>query len=200
MANTVNAAGRLDRLPISRFHWKILGLIAGGAFLDAFDIYLANGSVAAMVKDGFTDLRHGAMFVSSTFVGMMIGAFVAGYVGDGSNRWPAVHRLDAAHLVRLALEQATPAARVHAVGEEGIPTRDIAEAIGAGLGLPVASIAPDDVDAHFGWIGRFFGMDIPASSTITRERYGWTPTGPTLLEDFAAGLNLPVLIHPFPLI
>ena len=98
-----------------------------------------------------------------------------------------MHRLDAAHLVRLALEQATPAARVHAVGEEGIPTRDIAEAIGAGLGLPVASIAPDDVDAHFGWIGRFFGMDIPASSTITRERYGWTPTGPTLLEDFAAG-------------
>ncbi|MBN3786624.1 MFS transporter [Burkholderia sp. Ac-20353] len=86
MSMTVNAAGRLDRLPISRFHWKILGLIAGGAFLDAFDIYLANGSVAAMVKEGFTDLHHGAMFVSSTFIGMMIGAFAAGYVGDRLGR------------------------------------------------------------------------------------------------------------------
>ena len=86
MAVTVNAAGRLDRLPISRFHWKILGLIAGGAFLDAFDIYLANGSVAAMVKEGFTDLHHGATFVSSTFVGMMIGAFAAGYIGDRLGR------------------------------------------------------------------------------------------------------------------
>ncbi|CAB3801954.1 Sialic acid transporter NanT [Paraburkholderia caffeinitolerans] len=81
MQHAVNAAGRLDRLPISRFHWKILGLIAGGAFLDAFDIYLANGSVAAMVKEGFTDLHHGAMFVSSTFVGMMLGAFIAGWLG-----------------------------------------------------------------------------------------------------------------------
>jgi putative MFS transporter len=86
MSHTVNAAGRLDRLPISRFHWKILGLIAGGAFLDAFDIYLANGALAAMVREGFTDMRHGAIFVSSTFVGMMIGAFAAGYIGDKLGR------------------------------------------------------------------------------------------------------------------
>ena len=86
MSHTVNAAGRLDRLPISRFHWKILGLIAGGAFLDAFDIYLANGALAAMVKEGFTDMRHGAIFVSSTFVGMMIGAFAAGNIGDKLGR------------------------------------------------------------------------------------------------------------------
>ncbi|MBN3723668.1 MFS transporter [Burkholderia sp. Ac-20379] len=86
MPTTVNAAGRLDRLPISRFHWKILWLIAGGAFLDAFDIYLANGAVASMVKEGFTDLHHGAMFISSTFVGMMIGAFAAGQVGDWLGR------------------------------------------------------------------------------------------------------------------
>ncbi|MDR3096298.1 MAG: MFS transporter [Paraburkholderia sp.] len=86
MQHAINAAGRLDRLPISRFHWKILGLIASGAFLDAFDIYLANGSVAAMVKDGFTDLHHGAMFVSSTFVGMMLGAFIAGWLGDRLGR------------------------------------------------------------------------------------------------------------------
>lgn len=112
---------------------------------------------------------------------------VAAYPGDGANRWPAVHRFDAAKLVRLALEQATPAAIVHAVGEEGVRTRDIAEAIGSGLGMPVASVAPEDVAAHFGWIGAFFAMDIPASSAITRERYGWNPAGPTLLADLASG-------------
>ncbi|KVN17889.1 MULTISPECIES: MFS transporter [unclassified Burkholderia] len=86
MTPIVNAAGRLDRLPVSRFHWKILGLIAAGAFLDAFDLYLANGAVAAMVKTGFADLRSGATFVSATFVGMMIGAALAGYVGDRLGR------------------------------------------------------------------------------------------------------------------
>ncbi|WP_321871104.1 MFS transporter [Paraburkholderia tropica] len=86
MHHAVNAAGRLDRLPVSRFHWKILGLIAGGAFLDAFDIYLANGAMASMVKDGFTDMRHGALFVSSTFMGMMVGAFIAGWLGDRLGR------------------------------------------------------------------------------------------------------------------
>ncbi|KVD76145.1 MFS transporter [Burkholderia sp. ABCPW 14] len=86
MTSIVNAAGRLDRLPVSRFHWNILGLIAAGAFLDAFDLYLANGAVAAMVKTGFADLRSGATFVSATFVGMMIGAGLAGYVGDRLGR------------------------------------------------------------------------------------------------------------------
>jgi MFS transporter, putative metabolite:H+ symporter len=86
MPITVNAAGRLDRLPISRFHWKMLWLIGGGAFLDAFDIYLANGALAAMVKSGFADLQHGAMFISATFFGMMIGAGTAGYLGDRLGR------------------------------------------------------------------------------------------------------------------
>ncbi len=77
--------------------------------------------------------------------------------------------------------------RLHAVAEEGIPTREIAEAIGRAFGLPVASIAPDDVQGHFGWIGTFFGMDLAASSTVTRELLGWTPVGPTLIEDIDAG-------------
>ena len=112
---------------------------------------------------------------------------VAAWIGDGSSRWPAVHRSDAARLVRLALEQAPARGIVHAVGEEGIPSRAIAGSLGAALELPTASIAPEDAESHFGWIGAFFGMDIVASGALTRERYGWTPTGPTLLEDIAAG-------------
>src|SRR6187402_3431556 len=87
----------------------------------------------------------------------------AGYVGDGSNRWPAVHRLDAARMVRLGFENAPAGTVLHAVAEEGIPTIEIATAIGQQLGVPTASIAPEDAAAHFGWIGAFFGMDIPAS-------------------------------------
>lgn len=112
---------------------------------------------------------------------------VAGYIGDGSTRWAAVHRTDAARMVRLALEKAPAGSRVHAVAETGIPSRDIAAAIGAYLGLPTASVASEDADEHFGWLGRFFGMDVTATSDRTREVLGWTPSGPTLLEDIAAG-------------
>jgi nucleoside-diphosphate-sugar epimerase len=112
---------------------------------------------------------------------------VSGYIGDGASRWPAVHRNDAAQLVRLALDKAPAGARVHAVAEGGIESRAIAAAIGDRLGLPTVSVAPEDAAAHFGWLARFFGMDITASSARTQEELGWTPTGPTLLEDIAAG-------------
>jgi nucleoside-diphosphate-sugar epimerase len=112
---------------------------------------------------------------------------VSGYPGDGANRWAAVHVSDAARLVALGLAKAPAGARLHAVAEEGVPTRDIAEAIGRALGLPVTSIAPDDVQDHFGWIGTFFGMDLAATSTATRELLGWAPAGPTLIEDLDAG-------------
>lgn len=112
---------------------------------------------------------------------------VSGYPGDGANRWAAVHRSDAGRLVALGLAKAPAGARLHAVAEEGVPIRDIAEAIGRAFGLPVTSIAPDDVQGHFGWIGGFFAMDLAATSTATRELLGWAPTGPTLIEDLDAG-------------
>jgi nucleoside-diphosphate-sugar epimerase len=113
---------------------------------------------------------------------------VSAFAGDGSSRWPAVHRLDAAALVRLALDHATAGSIVHAVAEEGVPARDIATAIGLGLGLPVAPATDPD---HFGWIGPIFAADIPASSALTRKELAWTPTHPTLLEDLAAGHYFP---------
>lgn len=112
---------------------------------------------------------------------------VSGYVGAGDNRWSAVPRLDAAHLVRLALENAEAGSSVHAVAEEGLSTRTIAEAIGAGLGIPDASIPAEQAADHFGWMARFFGADATASNVITRGRLGWEPTRPGLLDDLAEG-------------
>lgn len=112
---------------------------------------------------------------------------VSAYAGDGSNRWAAVHRSDAGRLVALGLAKAPAGARLHAVAEDGIPTRDIAEAIGRALHLPVTSIAADNVQDHFGWIGTFFAMDMSATSVLTRELLGWVPSGPTLIEDLDAG-------------
>lgn len=112
---------------------------------------------------------------------------VSAWVGDGEHAWSAVHRGDAARLVRLGIEGAPAGSVLHAVAEEGVPTRAIAEALGRSLDLPARSVDPADAVAHFGFIGGFFGMDLRASSAATRELLGWTPTGPTLLEDIEAG-------------
>jgi nucleoside-diphosphate-sugar epimerase len=112
---------------------------------------------------------------------------VAGYPGDGTNGWAAVHVGDAARMVTLGLASAPAGSRLHAVAEVSVPTREIAEAIGRALDLPVKSIDPGEVAGHFGWIGNFFAMDLPASSTATQELLHWTPTGPTLIEDIDAG-------------
>lgn len=109
------------------------------------------------------------------------------YVGDGSNRWPAVHREDAAVLYRLALEQAPAGARLHAVGDEGVSLRDIARVIGVRLGLPVVSIPREEADSHFGWLARFAVSDHPASSFLTRRQLGWVPVQPSLLADMEQG-------------
>jgi nucleoside-diphosphate-sugar epimerase len=107
------------------------------------------------------------------------------YVGDGLNRWPAAYILDVARLYRLAIEKAEPNAKYHAVAEEGVPMRDIAEAIGRRLKLPVKSIAPEEAQAYFGWLAMFAGHDMPASSAQTRRKLGWEPIGPGLIADLA---------------
>ena len=110
---------------------------------------------------------------------------VAAYIGDGANRWPAVHRLDAARLYRLALEKGSPGARYHAVADGGIPTRQIAEAIGRHLNLPVQSLPAEKAGEHFGFLGTFFGLDAPTSAEATRAELGWTPREPGLLAGLA---------------
>jgi nucleoside-diphosphate-sugar epimerase len=125
------------------------------------------------------------------FVPIIIGVArekgVSGYVADGSARWPAVHRLDAARLFRLALEHAPGGSVLHAVAEEGVRTREIAEEIGRGLQVPVASVSPEAAIEHFGFLGALLGIDSPASSALTRERFGWEPEQPGLIEDLQAG-------------
>jgi len=113
---------------------------------------------------------------------------VSAYPGEGTNRWAAVHRSDAARVVARGLERAPGGSRLHAVAEEGIRTRDIAEAIGREFDLPTTSIDSGDVHDHFGWVGRFFAMDLSVTSTVTRELLDWRPTGPTLLEELNAGV------------
>lgn len=108
---------------------------------------------------------------------------VSAYLGEGANRWPAVHVLDAACLYRLVLEQGQAGARYHAVGEEGVALRAVAESIGRCLNLPVASVPASDAEQHFGWLARFAGMDSPASSALTQQRLGWRPVETTLIAD-----------------
>jgi nucleoside-diphosphate-sugar epimerase len=121
-------------------------------------------------------------FVAS-FVGIARQRQVSGYVGEGTNRWPAVHRSDAARLARLAVEAAPAGSVLHAVADEGVPFRQIAEAMGRHLDVPTTSVAPEDVAEHFGVMANFVGLDSPVTATITRGLLGWEPTGPGLLED-----------------
>ena len=128
------------------------------------------------------------------FLPMLVGVArekgVAAYIGDGANRWPAGHRLDAANLYRLALEKGEPGAAYHAVGDEGVPMREIAAAIGRRLGLPTASLGAEDAVNHFGWLGMFAGIDMPATSQLTQQRLGWRPTHARLIEDIASAASL----------
>jgi nucleoside-diphosphate-sugar epimerase len=119
----------------------------------------------------------------ATLVGIARERGAAGYVGDGSNRWPAVHRSDAASLFRLAVEAAPAGSVLHAAADEGVAFRDIAGAMGRHLGVPTASVAPADAGEHFAHLGHFVGLDSPASAAFTKELLAWAPAGPSLLED-----------------
>jgi hypothetical protein len=123
----------------------------------------------------------------ATLVGIAREKGISGYVDEGSNQWPAVHRLDAANLVCRAVDGAPAGAALHAVAEPGVPTRTIAEAIGRSLDVPAVSIPADQATDHFGWIGRFFGADAQAASSITRELLDWQPVHPGLIADLDAG-------------
>ena len=149
--------------------------------------FAAHGVRPSVVR--FAPTVHGAGdhgFVA-TLVGIARAAGVSGYIDDGSNRWPAVHRLDAASLVRLAVTDAPAGTILHATAEEGVPTRAIAEAIGHGLDLPVVAIPASQASEHFGWIGRFFALDARASSSATQQLLGWHPVQPGLIADLEAG-------------
>ena len=127
-----------------------------------------------------TDVKHGLV---TPLIAIAREKGVSAYVGDGLNRWPAAHLLDTVPLYRLVLEKGVKGARYNAVGEEGVPLREIAEAIGRGLKVPVVAKRPEEASDHFGWLGFFMGIDCPASSALTQERLGWRPTHGGMIAD-----------------
>ncbi|MFJ7074016.1 SDR family oxidoreductase [Streptomyces sp. NPDC098781] len=147
----------------------------------------ARGVRSSVVRLAPTCHGDGDNGFMATLVAIARAKGVSGYLGDGANRWPATHRLDAAKLFRLAVEKAPAGAVLHGAAEEGVTIRDMAEAIGRHLDLPVAPIAPEAAAGHFTWLGGFLALDVPASSTWTRELLGWEPTHPGLIEDLDKG-------------
>jgi nucleoside-diphosphate-sugar epimerase len=122
-----------------------------------------------------------------TLIGIARSTGFSGYAGDGANRWPAVNTFDAARLYRLALETAPAGTRLHGVDDAGVPFREIAEAIGRNLNVPVRSVTAEDAAAHFGFLSPFVGLDNPTSSELTRQLLDWAPTHPGLIADLDAG-------------
>jgi nucleoside-diphosphate-sugar epimerase len=153
-----------------------------------FTLALASRGVrSSIVRLAPTNHGDGDNGFMATIVEIARDKGVSGYVGDGANRWPAVHRLDSARLFRLAVEKAPAGSTLHAAADEGVPIRDIAEVIGRHLEVPVVSVAAEDAGEHFTWLGGFIGLDAPASSALTRELLGWEPVQPGLIADLDEG-------------
>ncbi|GLX49106.1 oxidoreductase [Streptomyces hygroscopicus subsp. hygroscopicus] len=163
----------------------------GGPRIDAENAVVAlaergiRSSVVRLTPTVHSTLDHNGFI--PTFISIARSKGVSAYVGDGANRWPAVHTLDAARLYRLALESAPAGSRLHAVDDEGITFRQIAEAIGRGLDLPVVSIQPAEAEAHFGFLSAHAQADNPSSSALTRDLLGWKPVRPGLVDDLGQG-------------
>lgn len=157
--------------------------------VEAYTLQLAEKDVRAVSVRPATSV-HGLKNVGfvSSLVEIARQKGVSAYPGDGSSRWPAVPVLDAAVLYRLALENAPAGSVLHAVQDEGVTSKELAEAIGRGLGLPVASVPVEQAAAHWTWLGPIFALDVPASNALTRELLGWEPTHATLIEDVVGGL------------
>ncbi len=166
---------REDVFDAHHFNPRIASELAGQALLEAG----VNLSVVRLPQVHDT-VRQGLI---SPYIEMARQKGMVAYVGQGANRWAAGHVLDVAKLYVLALERAEAGARYNAVAEEGVAAREIAEAVAVGLDLPVVSLSPDEAAPHFGWFAMFASADIVASSALTREKLGWAPTGPSLIED-----------------
>jgi nucleoside-diphosphate-sugar epimerase len=158
--------------------------IAGAQAALSFATSGVRSSVVRLAPSVHGEGDHG--FVA-TLVAIARDKGVSAYIGDGSNRWPAVHRLDAASLFRLALEKAPAGSALHGVGDEGVQVRGIAEVIGRHLDVPVVSISPEGAGEHFGWLAGLLAVDAPASNALTRELLGWEPTHPALIDDLDEG-------------
>ncbi len=147
----------------------------------------SRGVRSSIVRLAPTNHGEGDNGFMATLVGIAREKRASGYIGDGANRWTAVHRLDSARLFRLALEKAPAGSTLHGVADEGVAIRDIAEVIGRHLDVPVVSISTEDAGEHFTWLAGFLGIDSPASSALTRELLGWQPTQPGLIADLDQG-------------
>jgi nucleoside-diphosphate-sugar epimerase len=165
--------------------------VAGGPRVDAENTvtgFAERGIRSSIIR--LSPLVHSSLDhhgFAHQLIGIARAKGVSGYVGDGANRWPAVHTLDAARLYLLALESAPAGSRLHGVADEGVPLRDIAEVIGRRLNLPTASIDPQQASEHFGFLGLLAGLDNPTSNTLTRELLGWEPAHAGLLDDLNHG-------------